>query len=48
MSLLVGLINARSYLEVGTFTGYSSLAVAMALPADGRLTCCDISRKVAA
>jgi predicted O-methyltransferase YrrM len=45
MALLVGLINARTYLEVGTFTGYSSLAVAMAMPADGRLTCCDISRE---
>jgi predicted O-methyltransferase YrrM len=43
MALLVGLMNARTYLEVGTFTGYSSLSVAMALPADGRLTCCDIS-----
>jgi predicted O-methyltransferase YrrM len=42
-ALLVGLMNARIYLEVGTFTGYSSLSVAMALPADGRLTCCDIS-----
>ncbi|TMB57806.1 MAG: methyltransferase domain-containing protein [Chloroflexi bacterium] len=45
MALLVGLMSARSYLEVGTFTGYSSLAVAMAMPADGRLTCCDISRE---
>jgi predicted O-methyltransferase YrrM len=45
MSLLVGLISARSYLEVGTFTGYSSLAVAMAMPADGSLTCCDISHE---
>jgi predicted O-methyltransferase YrrM len=43
MALLVGLMDARSYLEVGTFTGYSSLSVALALPADGRLTCCDIS-----
>jgi predicted O-methyltransferase YrrM len=43
MALLVGLMNARTYLEVGTFTGYSSLSVAMALTADGRLTCCDIS-----
>jgi predicted O-methyltransferase YrrM len=45
MAMLVGLIGARRYLEVGTFTGYSSLAVAMAMPADGRLTCCDISRE---
>jgi caffeoyl-CoA O-methyltransferase len=42
-ALLVGLMDARTYLEVGTFTGYSSLSVAMALPADARLTCCDIS-----
>jgi predicted O-methyltransferase YrrM len=45
MALLVGLIGARTYLEVGTFTGYSSLSVAMALPANGRVTCCDISRE---
>jgi len=43
MAMLVGLMDARTYLEVGTFTGYSSLSVAMALPAGGRLTCCDIS-----
>ena len=43
LALLVRLIRARSALEIGTFTGYSALAVATALPADGRLTCCDIS-----
>lgn len=43
MSLLVELIGARRCLELGTFTGYSSLAVAMAMPADGRIVCCDIS-----
>jgi predicted O-methyltransferase YrrM len=42
-ALLVGLMDVRTYLEVGTFTGYSSLSVAIAFPADGRLTCCDIS-----
>jgi predicted O-methyltransferase YrrM len=43
MSLLVQLIGARKTLEVGVFTGYSSLSVALALPADGKLVACDIS-----
>jgi predicted O-methyltransferase YrrM len=43
--LLVELLDARSYVEVGTFTGYSSLAVALAMPADGRLVCCDVSEE---
>lgn len=43
MSLLVKLIGARHTIEVGTFTGYSALAVALALPADGRVLACDIS-----
>lgn len=43
MQLLVRLMGARRYLEVGTFTGYSSLAVALALPAEGRILACDIS-----
>ena len=37
------LIGARRAIEIGTFTGYSALAVAAALPADGRLVCCDVS-----
>jgi caffeoyl-CoA O-methyltransferase len=45
MSLLVKVMGARTCLEVGTFTGYSSTAVALALPADGRLVCCDVSRE---
>ena len=45
MALLVELTGARRCLEVGTFTGYSSLSVALALPADGRLVCCDFSRE---
>jgi caffeoyl-CoA O-methyltransferase len=45
MSLLVELTGARRCLEVGTFTGYSSLSVALALPADGRLVCIDLSRE---
>jgi caffeoyl-CoA O-methyltransferase len=43
MALLLRLIAARRVLEVGTFTGYSSTAMAMALPADGRILCCDVS-----
>ena len=43
MGLLVELIDAKRIVEVGTFTGYSSIAMAMALPADGRLIACDVS-----
>ena len=43
LSLLVKLIGARRILEVGTFTGYSSTAMALALPPDGRVVCCDVS-----
>lgn len=43
MALLVEMIGARRTLEVGTFTGYSALAVALALPPEGRLIACDIS-----
>ena len=43
MALLVELIGARRTLEVGTFTGYSSLCVALALPADGQIVACDVS-----
>lgn len=45
MALLVRAIGARSCLEIGTFTGYSALAVALALPEDGRIVCCDISEE---
>ena len=45
LALLVRLTGARRALEIGTFTGYSALAVATALPADGRLTCCDVSTR---
>ncbi len=45
MALLAQLIGARHCIEVGTFTGYSSLAVALALPADGRIICCDVSQE---
>jgi len=43
MALLVKLLGARRTLEVGVFTGYSALSVALALPDDGRLLACDIS-----
>jgi caffeoyl-CoA O-methyltransferase len=43
MSLLVAAIGARSVIEVGTFTGYSSLCIARALPDGGRLICLDES-----
>jgi predicted O-methyltransferase YrrM len=45
MQLLVRAIGARRCLEVGTFTGYSALAVAAALPPGGRLVCCDVSEE---
>ena len=45
MALLVRLMGARKTLEVGTFTGYSALVVALALPADGRLVACDVSEE---
>lgn len=43
LALLVQLIQARRTLEVGVFTGYSSLSVALALPVDGRIVACDVS-----
>ena len=45
MALLVELTGARRAIEIGTFTGYSALTVALALPADGRLVCCDVSEE---
>jgi len=43
MALLVKLLGVRRAIEVGVFTGYSALTVALALPEDGRLLACDIS-----
>ncbi len=45
IALLARAIGARRAVEVGTFTGYSSLCIAEALPADGRLWCCDVSEE---
>ncbi|HEY2395868.1 MAG TPA: class I SAM-dependent methyltransferase [Rudaea sp.] len=45
LALLVRGTGAKRCIEIGTFTGYSALAIAAALPADGRLVCCDISEE---
>ena len=45
LQLLVKLMGAKKCLEVGVFTGYSSLCVALALPAEGRITACDVSKE---
>jgi predicted O-methyltransferase YrrM len=45
MALLAKLVGARRCIEVGVFTGYSSLAVALALPQDGRILACDVSEQ---
>jgi predicted O-methyltransferase YrrM len=43
LGFFVKLLGVRQALEIGTFTGYSALSVAQALPADGKLVCCDVS-----
>ncbi len=45
MTLLARAIGTRRAVEVGTFTGYSALCIARALPDDGRLLCCDVSKE---
>ena len=45
MALLLKLMGARRALEIGTFTGYSSIVIASALPEDGELVCCDDSEE---
>jgi len=48
MALLVEIIGARKLLEIGVFTGYSSIRLALALPPEGRLTAMDISEEYTA
>lgn len=48
LQLLVRLVGARRCIEVGVFTGYSSLGVALALPDDGRIVACDVSEEYTA
>jgi caffeoyl-CoA O-methyltransferase len=43
LGLLVELLDARRCLEIGTFTGYSSLSMLLAMPPDGTIVCCDVS-----
>jgi caffeoyl-CoA O-methyltransferase len=45
MSLLVQLMNAKKILEIGVFTGYSSLSMALALPPEGQIIACDVSEE---
>jgi predicted O-methyltransferase YrrM len=45
LAMLVRSMGARRAIEIGAFTGYSALAVASALPADGKLVCCDVSEE---
>ncbi len=45
MALLLRLVGARRCIELGTYTGYSSLAMALALPAGGRIVTCDVSEE---
>jgi predicted O-methyltransferase YrrM len=48
MALLVRLMGAKRTLDIGVFTGYSSLVVALALPPDGKVVACDISEEYTA
>jgi len=43
LAMLVRLLDARRVLEIGTFTGYSSTAMALAMGEGGRIVCCDLS-----
>lgn len=48
MALLVQLMGAKKTLDIGVFTGYSSLVVALALPAEGKVVACDVSEEYTA
>ena len=48
MALLMQLMGARRTLEIGVFTGYSALAVALALPSDGQIVACEVNEETAA
>lgn len=45
MQFFASLLNVHNYLEIGVFTGYSSLSMALVMPQDGRIVACDISRE---
>ena len=45
MGLLLELMQAKTVVEIGTFTGYSALVMAQALPPDGKIICCDMSKE---
>ncbi len=46
MALMVKIMNAKKILEIGTFTGYSALWMALSLPADGKIVTCDVNADV--
>jgi predicted O-methyltransferase YrrM len=45
LTLIVAAIGAKNAIEIGTFTGYSAIAIARGLPANGKLVCCDVSEE---
>ena len=45
LAMLVELVGAKRCIELGTFTGYSSLVVMLAMPSDGTMVCCDVSEE---